>query len=193
MSIQFEKGINAKELREVIRARIVHEKADAVLFADIIRALKKFQGKKITKRIATHVAKELNTRAFLYQQYGLTYMDVERGETVRVRPPCSRKEIEESKSRYCGDFQDRYMRIYLRGPKNDKGPIVHDIARGLDLEATIESNAWGPLIGECVAKLERGLEEIERFVDVFNQSLEALQTIYKEAEEYGLEYYFDIK
>lgn len=180
MSIQFEKDIDLKHLDRVIRARIEYEKADRKLVFAALDVIKTFDKKDITKRIATKVSEELNRRAYLYKEYGLIYLDIERDEFYRTRPAYTRSEFKFTIDNSV--FRDPFVRLYLRA--DDMGLLSY--------EKTLEANSWAPLMEDRTKKLEEGLDYIPGFVQDFNLALDMLKRIYKRAEKRGLEYYFDV-
>jgi len=70
--IKYKKTLDAKDLTKKYRDRIVHYREQFDLFQECVAVLRKFDGKKVTKRIVTAMGKELGVHVYLDKSFILT-------------------------------------------------------------------------------------------------------------------------
>ena len=160
--VQFAKPIVLNDTLQNLQKRIDHLQYRYDTFHSLIPVLKKFDGKKVTKRIETAL-KEAFPEDRIHFRYiaSMTYIDViGKG-----------KEYDDKESFFvCYASSDTYVEEDFAHKHNG------------DIECILE----------CIKKLKQGLIEAPTLVERYNKILKEAQVLVVDAEKVGMEYDFDI-
>jgi len=161
--VQFAKPIVLDEILKNIQERINHLQYRYDTFHSLIPVLKKFEGKKVTKRLETAL-KEAFPEDRIHLRYigSMTYIDVlGKGKEY--------------------DNRESFFVCY-----NSEGCIY------LEENFTKKHNGDIENILECIKHLKQGLVNAEDLVLRYNSILKDAQVLVEDATKVGLEYDFDI-
>lgn len=163
--IEFEKAKDASSLLEEIDKRIERKRIDLRLVTVVFQACEKYEGKPITKRIATAVEKALPTYTVNYNRdYGMFHIRIW-GNGI--------------------PYNNRFSSLI--GYDSDIcNPIVN-------MMCIRDYNKCHTLEAGRIKNLETGRAIVQRLVTRWNRALSDLKRVHRESEAYGLEYDFDTK
>jgi len=164
--IQYAKPVILDEVLRNTQKRIDNLQYRYDSFQKIIPILKKFEGKKVSKRIQTALQEA-------FPQDHIYLSSIASMEHVEIRG----KDM---------DYNDRvsFLLCYL-SDHSDKG-IYHEETFIKDRNGDIGN------ILECIQKLNQGLIEAPKQVERYNQILQEAKALGEDATKVGLEYELDI-
>jgi len=168
--IQFEQPKTVEQVAEKINARIYTAEQNLLWINTVLDVLKKFEGKKITKRIETALKARPEMKGLIiyygvdYGQYRLSIWGNGRG------------------------YNDRFTLTIDNKPGQWRNGCDT-----VDLERVKENAKCYTLEEGRIKEMKAGLESVPELVERWNKGLDELQHVHKNAKEYGttIGYIFD--
>lgn len=163
MSIRYPQEITIKSQTEKALNRITRYQQQLDIVKKCLPIIEKYEGKKITKHIATAVSKEFpSARVWLGDQYGMFHLNV------------------------CLEGQSLNDKVsMLLGYKDSRENVV--------MEKILENNQCYLLNEERIPKLKAGIDKIPALLEKRNKAIALLQEVFEEADKYEMTYDFDVE
>lgn len=162
MTIRYPQQVTIESQKEKVLNRITSYQMGLDIVKKCLPIIEKYEGKKITKHIATAISKEFpNARVWLDDNYGMFHLNV-----------CLE-----------GLPLDQKVSMLL-GYKDSRPDVV--------MEKIIENNQCYLLNEERIPKLKEGISKIPSLIEKRNKAISLFQELFTECDRYEMTYDFDV-